>query len=89
MFSSRRQSAIPGFRLQNYGFKNNPTVTIITVRILKKHKKSVGERISFSAGLSYHISYLPHPACESRLGAYDNFLFHFFSICSWVSRNTS
>ena len=47
-------------------------------RILKKHKKSVGERISCSAGLSYHISYLPHPACESRLGAYDNFLFHFF-----------
>ena len=31
MFSSRRQSAIPVFRLQNYGFKNNPTVTIVTV----------------------------------------------------------
>lgn len=31
MFSSKRQSAIPGFRLQNYGFKNNPTVTIVTV----------------------------------------------------------
>jgi len=25
------QSAIPGFRLQNYGLKNNPTVTIVTV----------------------------------------------------------
>lgn len=46
MFSSRRQSAIPGFRLQNYGFKNNPTVTIVTVGYLKKHKKSVGEWIS-------------------------------------------
>ena len=31
MFSSRRQTAIPGFLLQNYGFKNNPTVTIVTV----------------------------------------------------------
>ena len=31
MFSSRRQSAIPGFRLQNYDLENNPTVTIVTV----------------------------------------------------------
>lgn len=42
MFSSRRQSAIPGFRLQNYGLKNNPTVTIVTVGYLKNIKRVWG-----------------------------------------------
>ena len=36
MFSSRRQSAIPGFRLQNYGFKNNPKVTIAKLSQLEQ-----------------------------------------------------
>ena len=50
MFSSRRQSAIPGFRLQNYGFKNNPTVTIVTVGYKKHIKRVWGNGFRFQQG---------------------------------------
>ena len=65
MFSSRRQSAIPGFRLQNYGFKNNPTVTIVTVGI-KNIKRCGGERISFSAGQLLLLRNLLHQIIQAH-----------------------
>ena len=50
MFSSRRQSAIPGFRLQNYGLKNNPTVTIVPVGYQKTIKRVRGNGFRFQQG---------------------------------------